>query len=142
MSGTTLVDRSSGFLWVICEASTFFNPEVTDPPLFNSANRAACPPAGALIEVGAAAGGGGGGGGPPAAGAGVDEEGKEAGAEGPCIVRADQAGTNHATCLWVPRDPGSVPLLDVLLERVDESDNGFRPSRHSRVSNGQHQQRR
>ena len=32
LSGTTLLARSSGFLCVICDLSTFFKPDVTDPP--------------------------------------------------------------------------------------------------------------
>lgn len=87
-SGTAPVPRSSGFLCVICEGSTFFNPEVTEPPRFKSASKAACPPPAPPVEgLGgdwkSAGGGGGGGGGPPgAAGAdeGVDEAGMDDGA--------------------------------------------------------------
>lgn len=44
ISGTGAALRSSGFLCVICDGSTFFKPEVTAPPRFNSERRAAAPP--------------------------------------------------------------------------------------------------
>jgi hypothetical protein len=49
LSETTLEVLNSGFLCVICDGSTFFNPEVTAPPLLRAASRAA-PPAGAAVD--------------------------------------------------------------------------------------------
>lgn len=71
LSGTTVVpaERSAGFLWVIWELSTFRNPEVTAPPRFKSAKRAAVPEAGGAEGAGAEPEGGGGGGG----GGGADD---------------------------------------------------------------------
>jgi hypothetical protein len=72
-SGTTAPARNVGFLCVICEASTFFSPEVMPSPRCRSAKTAPMSAAGAFFaEVGGrpGGGGGGGGGGPPAAGAG------------------------------------------------------------------------
>ncbi len=83
--GTGACVRRDGFLCVIWLGSTFFRPDVTDSPLFNSSNTAPMsgafvPPLGgggggggppALSKVGR--GGGGGGGGPPLAGGGAGE---------------------------------------------------------------------
>lgn len=63
LSGTVSAERSAGFLWVIWELSTFRNPEVTAPPRFRSAKRAAVPEAGGTEAAGAEPEGGGGGGG-------------------------------------------------------------------------------
>lgn len=92
-SGTGAAPLSSGFLWVICDGSTFFKPEVTAPPRLSSESRAAAPPAppaAAPAALGAdwkSAGGGGGGGGGPPAPAGAEgaepEEGTEEGAGSP-----------------------------------------------------------
>lgn len=62
-SGRVRAGRSAGFLCVIWELSTFRNPEVTAPPRFRSAKRAAVPEAGGTEATGAEAEGGGGGGG-------------------------------------------------------------------------------
>lgn len=79
LSETVPAERSEGFLWVIWELSTFRNPEVTAPPRFKSAKRAAAPEP----DVGAAGaepeGGGGGG-----EGADADALGIEEGAGEPC----------------------------------------------------------
>lgn len=98
LSGTTPLPRSSGFLCVIWDGSTFFKPEVTDPPRLRSASRAPAPPA-ALggpdtepeegAELRSAGGGGGGGGGPDGAALEDPEEleaGIEEGAGLPCGV--------------------------------------------------------
>lgn len=88
-SGTVLPARNDGFLCVICEGSTLRSPEVTAPPLFKSARRAAAgdgPDAAGVGASVAGGGGGGGGGGPPADGAGaalVPADGMELGAAGP-----------------------------------------------------------
>lgn len=60
-AGTTLDARSSGFLCVISDLSTFRKPFVTASPRLSSANTAPMPPEG--VEADAALGGGGGGGG-------------------------------------------------------------------------------
>lgn len=74
-SGTTAPALKVGFLCVICEASTFFKPEVMADPLLRSANTALMSATGAFFAAGAGGrpgggGGGGGGGGPPADGRG------------------------------------------------------------------------
>lgn len=62
-SGTTPLDRSSGFLCVIWDESTLRSPDVADPPRFSSESRAAAEPGPAGANEGESAGGGGGGGG-------------------------------------------------------------------------------
>lgn len=73
-SGTTEVDRNDGFLCVICDGSTFFNPDVTFSPFWRSANTAPMSVAAAFGFGGGGRppGGGGGGGGaaPPMPGSG------------------------------------------------------------------------
>ena len=61
LSGTTPVERREGFLCVICDASTFFRPEVTDSPRLSCSKTApmSLPPA--FVAGGAGPGGGGGG---------------------------------------------------------------------------------
>jgi hypothetical protein len=85
--GTVELVRSEGFLCVICEASTFFNPDVTDSPLFKSAKTApmsvGCFFAPEGIGGRLPGGGGGPGGGgmllsvgaPPGGGGGIEPEG-------------------------------------------------------------------
>jgi len=73
-AGTTLVARSSGFLCVIWDFSTFLSPEVMASPLFKAAKRAlasglAAPPEGGSAPAGGGAGADGGLGAAGAAGA-------------------------------------------------------------------------
>lgn len=84
LSGTTLLDRRSGFLWVIWDESTFFRPDVTDPPLLSAARRAVGPFAVGAPEWGGAEVAGG-----PA---GAEDEGPAdavniVGAAGPCTAQ-------------------------------------------------------
>jgi len=114
-SGTIDELRNSGFLWVCWEGSTFFKPEVTDPPRLSSARRAPGPPPPAAfgVDCDAAAGGGG------AAGAEEDDEGTEEGAGSPWTISLDTFSAEwHAADLGVPSDSGGVPLLDVFLQGV------------------------
>lgn len=84
LSGTTLEDLSSGFLCVIWEGSTFFKPDVTDPPRFRSARRAPGPGRGTELDVEAEGAGADGGG----RGAAVEiPTGMDEGAGAPCWVR-------------------------------------------------------
>ena len=66
-AGTTLDARSSGFLCVISDLSTFRRPFVTSSPRLSSAKTAPMPPEGAAAGAAPDGGGGGGGGGAPAA---------------------------------------------------------------------------
>jgi hypothetical protein len=117
--------RNSGFLWVCWEGSTFFRPEVTDPPRLSSAKRAPGPPPPGAFGVDCDAAGGGGGG----AGAEDEEEGTEEGAGSPWTISLDTFSAEwHAADLGVPSDSGSVPLLDVFLQGVKQLRECFRPS--------------
>ena len=74
LAGTVLEARSSGFLWVISDLSTFRKPLVTSSPRFSSAKTAPMPPPGAADGEAASGGGGGGGGAPGTPGAEVAED--------------------------------------------------------------------
>ena len=82
LSGTVEVARREGFLCVICDLSTFFNPEVTDMPRLSCSNMAPISEPSDVADlvvlawalgskVGRGGGGGGGGGAPPDEGVGV-----------------------------------------------------------------------
>lgn len=74
LAGTVLEARSSGFLWVISDLSTFLKPFVTSSPRFSSAKTAPMLPPGAADGEAAGGGGGGGGGAPGAPEAEVAED--------------------------------------------------------------------
>jgi len=93
-SGTTELERKSGFLCVIWEESTLRRPDVTDPPELRAERRAAGPEDGAEeVEAMPAGGGAEGAGGPPEAGCDTEvkaPEGTDVGAAGPCTNQPGQ----------------------------------------------------